>query len=436
MRRKARRGGGRQVELTIDAIGGRGDGVARLGGEAGGRLVYVPGTVPGDRLRARLTGERGGGYRGEIIELIEDGPGRHTPPCRHYGSCGGCTLQHLEPARYTAWTRDQVVQALARRGLSAVAVAPLVEVGAGTRRRATVTAACGPDGKVVVGYRERGSHAVVDVVACLLLTPALAELLPRLRAHLDDAVPEIRPLRITATETDDGLDLLFEAQVPPDLAAREGLARLAADADWARVTWQARDAPPEPVIVCRAPRVVFGGVPVALPPGGFLQPSREGEAALIDAVTGFLPDDAGTVADLYAGCGTFALSLAVRGHRVHAVEGDAAAHDALAQAVRAATMTDRVTSEQRDLERRPLQAAELAGYEAVVFDPPRAGARAQAADLAASSVPAVIAVSCNPHSFARDARILVDGGYRLDAVTPIDQFPWSAHVELVASFRR
>ena len=243
-------------------------------------------------------------------------------------------------------------------------------------------------------------------------------------------------MRITATETDDGLDLLFEAQVPPDLAAREGLARLAADADWARVTWQARDAPPEPVIVRRTPRVVFGGVPVALPPGGFLQPSREGEAALIDAVAGFLPDGADAVADLYAGCGTFALSLAARGRWVHAVEGDAAAHDALAQAIRAASMTDRVTSEQRDLERRPLQAAELAGYDAVVFDPPRAGARAQAGDLAASSVPAVIAVSCNPHSFARDARILVDGGYRLDAVTPIDQFPWSAHVELVASFRR
>ena len=433
MRRKARKGGGRQLEVAIEALGGRGDGVARL---PDGRPVYVPQSLPGDRLRVRLTGERAGGVTAEVVELLAEGPGRQEPPCRHYGPCGGCSLQHLAPDRYLAWKRDLVVTALERRGFVDPPVGDLATVAPDSRRRAVLAARCGRDGAVTLGFHGRASHSLVGVDHCLLLTPALQALLPALRAALPTVLGPGGGAQVVVTETESGVDLLLVSAAALDLGGREALAALARAADLARLSWRASGEDVEPLAVLRPPVLRFGGVAVTPPPGGFVQPTAEGEAALAKRALAALREEQRTVLDLYAGCGTFTFRLAGAGRRVRAVEGDAAAVEALQAAARAAGLGGRVDGEVRDLERRPLSGDDLNGFDAVLFDPPRAGAKAQAKALAASRVPLVLAVSCNPNSFARDARILVEGGYSLQAVTPIDQFPWSGHVELVSVLRR
>jgi 23S rRNA (uracil1939-C5)-methyltransferase len=280
----------------------------------------------------------------------------------------------------------------------------------------------------------------VDLTSCLVLTPSLTALLPPLRQAL---APLLQPREVAALslcETEGGIDLMVVSAAGPGLAAREALAALAEAQDLARLSWAARPAAgaapePEPVVVRRPPRVRFAEVAVEPPPGGFLQPTAEGEAALIARVLAYLPEGAETVADLYAGCGTFTFPLA-RHARVHAVERDAAALASLWAAARRADLAGRVTVTAQDLARAPVRAEELEGGDCVVFDPPRAGAREQATQIARSSLPAAIAVSCNPKTFARDARVLVDGGFTLVEVTPVDQFPWTGHLELVAKFRR
>ena len=445
MRRRARRGGGRQVELAIEGLGARGDGFAGLDG----RPVFVPYTLAGDRVRVRLTGERGGGYKAEMLELLEEGAGRVAPPCPHFGTCGGCALQHLSDAAYGEWKRDLVRQALAQRGLHEVPVAPLVRIAPGTRRRATL-AATRDGARVALGFHGRESHRVVDLESCLVLTPGLTALLPALREALAPLLAAREVAALTLCEIETGIDLLIVSATAPNLAAREALAALAEAQDLARLSWAqlsgagrptAGMAPePEPVVLRRAPRLRFAGVPVAPPPGGFLQPTVAGEAALVDRVLAYLPAGAETIAELYAGCGTFTFPLVQaqktgRG-RVHAVERDEAALAALWAAARKADLAGRITVTAQDLARMPVLAEDLEGGDCVVFDPPRAGAREQVAEIARSRAPAAVAVSCNPKTFARDARILVDGGYTLVEVTPIDQFPWTGHLELVASFRR
>jgi 23S rRNA (uracil1939-C5)-methyltransferase len=435
MRRRARKGGGRQLEARIEGLGARGDGFASLDG----RPVFVPFTVAGDRVRLRLTGTRAGGLKGEVLELLEEGPGRTEPPCPHFGVCGGCALQHLTDAAYARWKQGLVAQALARRGFGEVPVQPMIRIPPGTRRRATLAATRTETG-VTLGFHGRESHAVVDLETCLILTPRLMSLLPPLRQALAPLLQARETAAVTLTETEEGPDLLVVSAQGPGLAAREALAAFAEGQDLARLTWAARAKAgealePEPVVLRRPARLDFAGVAVEPPPGGFLQPTAAGEAALVERVLSYLPEAAAAVADLYAGCGTFTFPLAGRA-RVHAVERDEAALAALWSGARKADLAGRITIEARDLARAPVTAEELAGGDCVVFDPPRAGAREQAAEIARSTLPAAIAVSCNPNTFARDARTLVDGGFRLVEVTPIDQFPWTGHLELVASFRR
>jgi 23S rRNA (uracil1939-C5)-methyltransferase len=286
-----------------------------------------------------------------------------------------------------------------------------------------------------LGFLGRQSHRVVDLRSCLILTPTLLALIAPLRTALDLLVGARERWGLVVSETETGVDLCIQTRRAPELGDREALAALAEASDLARISWQDGEGEPEPVIVRRAPVVTFGEVAVTPPPGGFLQPSREGEKVLSELVLRHLPENASRVADLYCGCGTFTFRLAGRAP-VSAIEGDAAATEALQAAARAAGLTDRASAERRDLARRPLTADELAPFDCVVFDPPRAGAKAQAEQLARSRVPRIVAVSCNPATFARDARILADGGYRLTSVVPVDQFPWSAHLELVACLER
>jgi 23S rRNA (uracil1939-C5)-methyltransferase len=431
MRRKARRGGGRQVELTVEQLGARGDGVAHIDEQA----VFLPITLPGDRVVARISGERAGGLKAEVVELLELGPNRVEAPCPHFGPCGGCTVQHLDPAApYSDWKRGLVVQALQHRGFDAGLVRPLRRIEPGSRRRMSLTVLM-QGKKALLGFNGRESHMIVDLQTCLLVTPRLRALLAPLRAALAERLAPRERAEVVATETGTGLDLLITCAARLDLQAREAWAAFAEAEDLARLSWRHPEEESEPLAVRRAPKVTFAGVAVEPVAGGFLQPSVAGEQLLTELVMGLIPGDVDTVADLFCGCGTFTFPLA-RVARVHAVESDARALAALWAGARRGDFANRITVEQRDLTRQPVLADELDGGDCVVFDPPRAGARDQVIELAGSSIPTIVAVSCNPNTFGRDARILVEGGYELTEVTPVDQFPWSGHVELVAGFKR
>ena len=408
-RRRLRRPMTGEAGTAVVRLAARGDGVT-----ADGR--FVPGAVPGDLLLPD----------GRLLP----GPQRVAPACRHFGTCGGCQLQHAGEAALADFARARCLEPLSALGIRPAEVRPVHLSPPGARRRASLRAAR-RDGVVRLGFSRRGAHALVDVVECPVLAPSLAALVPPLRALLARLLPPRGAVSAALALCDQGVDLLLSDLAPDRLdgaealaafAREEGLARLAiAGPDGLDILWE-----PEPATV------TLGGVRVRHPPGAFLQATADGEAALVAAVR----EGAGkarAVADLFAGLGTFALPLSAAA-RVHAVEGSGAAVSALLRAARAAGRP--VSAEHRDLFRRPLAAAELASFDAVVFDPPRSGAAAQAAELAQAPVPVAIAVSCNPATFARDALRLVSGGFRLETLWPVAQFRWSTHVELVARFER
>ena len=423
----------RMVELEIEEVGARGDGVARLDGES----VFVPFTIAGDKVVARIESRRGDGLVANLIEILEPGPDRVTPPCSHFGRCGGCTLQHMDDDAYAEWKRDLLIVPLARHGFGDISVEPMIRVPPASRRRATF-AITRSKGITLAGFNARASHTIIDVERCPLLESALIALLPPLRALLTKIVPGGTGGDVVVTLTDGGLDVLVEAEARLDLLERETLAAFAESADLARLHWRRPgDGFAEPISRRRPAEVSFSGVSVEPSPGGFLQPTRGGELAIAQIILAAVAAGA-PVADLYAGCGSFTVPLARLGP-VHAVEGEQAPLAALDVAARRAGLP--ISSEVRDLARRPLAVHELVSYRSVVMDPPRAGAAAQVAELAKPAAPkggpcVIVMVSCNPATLARDLRVLVDGGWRLDSVTPIDQFPWSSHLETVAVLRR
>lgn len=386
---------------TIVRVAARGDGVT-----ADGRHAAF--AAPGDTLTDT----------GEVVP----GPHHQVPPCRHFPECGGCQLQHLDDESYAGFVADRVATALDAQGLSAT-IRPALLSPPRARRRATLHYDRG-----LLGFTANASHAIVDMRECHILHPALFALVAPLRALLQRLRPR-RRADVHLTLTDQGADVLLGGVAAEGLAAAEALtvfaqthclARLSIDDGFGPETrWE-----PQPVTV------TLGGTPVLFPPAGFLQATAEGEAALVAAVREATAG-AGAVADLFAGLGTFALALP---GRVYAAEG---ARDALLALKAAAARAGRpVFAEHRDLFRRPLTTAELDRFDAIVLDPPRAGAREQAAQLAASRAGRLAYVSCNPSSFARDAKVLCEGGWRLDWVQPVGQFRWSTHVELAARFSR
>ncbi len=412
------------IEVVVDRLGAAGDGIA----EHGGQRLFVPGALPGERLLVHLGPPRGDGRVATIVRRLTDAETRIAPACRHFGRCGGCALQHLATHAYAEWKRDLIVEALARRGLDGAAVAEVLVVPPGDRRRA-VFSAVGRKGGAVLGFAEAQSHALVDIAECPVIAPALFRLTVPLRSLLSTLLGTGQRGQAIATLTGSGIDLVLEVDGTPDLRAREGLAAFAEEADIARLSWRRPGGTVEILAARREVTVPFDGMPAVFPPGAFLQASLAGEAALIAEVLAGV-GKARTILDLYAGIGTFSLPMA-RHAKVTAMEGDPGAVKALA-----ASGKGRIAAERRDLGRDPPDAKALSRFDAVVFDPPRAGARAVAENLARSTVPTIVAVSCNPQTFARDARTLADGGYRLDRLRPIDQFLWSPHVELVALFHR
>ncbi len=409
------------MHLLIDHVGHRGDGVAFVDGKA----VYVRFALPGETIE--VADVPGHPDRRRLLAIGTASGERIAPFCPYFGVCGGCAIQHWQAERYRAWKREVVVETLAQAGL-ACEVAPLIDAHGKGRRRVTLHARMGPHGALKVGFAAANTHDIVAVDGCPILDPALSGALDAARALAGPLIPAGKPLDIQITATDNGLDVDIRGSGPPRPATIAALSRIAEQQHLARLTRHG-----ELVLLRSPPSTRIGGATVILPPGSFLQATAAGEETLAALVI----DHCGRakhIADLFCGVGPFALRLAARA-RISAFDSDAAAVTALQKASTASGLKP-VKAETRDLFRRPLMPEELRDFDAVIFDPPRQGAQAQAEKLAASKVPVIVAVSCNVATFARDARILVDGGYRLDTVTPVDQFRHTPHVELVAQFSR
>jgi 23S rRNA (uracil1939-C5)-methyltransferase len=409
------------VELLIEAVGGEGDGVA-----AG--PLFVPFTLPGERVLAAGSGERR-----SLVEVLAASAERVMPPCPHFGVCGGCALQHWAPGPYLAWKVERLAGTLARQRIETEILSPFA-AQPGTRRRLALHARKGSREAARLGYKARKSWDLVEIAVCPIADPRLQAAIPalkRLAAPLFEHPKSAPTLHVTLTDTGLDVDISGVERKSGGLSAdaRMRVAERAAAADLARVTLDG-----EVAYLARQPTVRFGAATVALPAGGFLQATPQAEAAMA-AFVAEAAAGAGRIADLYCGVGTFTFRLAEIAP-VHAADFSDEAVRALTAALATAPGLKGVTAEARDLVRRPVLAEELKRVDVAVFDPPRAGAAEQSAELARSSVGRVIGVSCNPATFARDARTLIDAGFRLARVLPVDQFLWSPHVELVGVFQR
>lgn len=402
--------------VTIERLGAKGDGVAR----SEGTERFIAGALPGE------TWEIGDGVP---PRRVTDSPARRVAPCRHFGTCGGCMSQHMNDALYNEWKTAIVRDAFAHRGLDAD-VRPVLRLPLQTRRRAFLgIERRGAD--VVIGFREEGQHALVNMDECLLLDAAIVAALPHFKAMARIAMPDRTSGRLVVTRLDAGLDVAFDnghKMLKPDERAQ--LAGLADSARIARLVVAG-----DPIVVRAEPRLALSGVEVDVPPSLFLQAVPEAERVMIDLVTAALPKKAKRVADLFSGLGTFTFPLARR-VQVTAFDSDRRAIQVLEAAVRRASGLKPIEARVRDLFREPLSPKELENFDAVVLDPPRAGAAEQAERLARSKVPVVIAVSCAPATLARDARTLIDAGFKMGPVHPIDQFIFSPHIEAVTVFQR
>ena len=406
------------MALHITALGRHGEGVA----EGPGGPVYVPFTLPGETVQATVEGKRA-----RLIGIVEPSPARAEPPCPHFTRCGGCAVQHWAEAPYRAWKQGLVHTALRHRHIDAP-VGELADAHGAGRRRVTLHVLFA-GGRVLAGFMEGRSHRLIDLDACPILCPELAgaaaiarELGAAVRGHA-------KSFDILITASDTGLDCDLRGRIPDHPDIQMDLSEAAQRLDLARITVNG-----DLGLERRAPMLRAGPARIPLPPGTFLQATAQGEETLAQLVLA-AAGEAGRVADLFCGIGPFALRLAEHAS-VLAVDSDGPALKALDRAARATPGLKPVATERRDLFRNPLAPRELDRFDAVIFDPPRAGAQAQARELALSKVPTVVAVSCDPASLARDLAILTEGGYRIERVTPVDQFKHAAHVEAVAVLRR
>lgn len=409
------------MEVLIQAIGGEGDGIA-----AG--PIFAPFTLPGERARVG-----GGGDRRQTLEILQASPERVEPPCPHFGVCGGCALQHWEHGAYLAWKVERLRTTLGRERIE-TEILPAFAAEPESRRRLALHARQGKRDEARLGYKMRKSWDLVEIDVCPISDPALVAALPALRrlaAPLFEHPKSAPTLHVTLTDAGVDVDITGVEKKSGGLSAdaRMRVAEAAAAGGLARVTLDGEMAFQEHACTVR-----LGEAVVALPPGAFLQAVPAAEVAMARLVVE-ASEGAGRIADLFCGVGTFTLRLAEIAP-VYAADGAAPAIQALKAALATAPGLKGVTAEARDLTRRPMLAEEMKKIDAAVFDPPRAGAAEQAAEIARSKVSRAVGVSCNPATFVRDARILIDAGFRLDRVLPVDQFLWSPHVELVGVFSR
>ncbi|MCP4933112.1 MAG: class I SAM-dependent RNA methyltransferase [bacterium] len=411
-----------ETNLKIESLGAGGDGVAT---SHEGMPVFVPLALPGETVAVEIDDGRG-----KLLWIVEPSSDRIKPVCSHFTQCGGCTLQHLRAPVYEDWKREQLALSLAARGLE-TKVSPL-EVGAIGMRRRAVLSATRTKKSVMIGYFKRSSHELVDIHQCPVLSPDIVEALPALRKLVRPLLSRKNIARISVLSTQGGLDVVIDEVEPVEEASqRVKLVELCAGLSLARLTVSG-----EMIIEKDRPYISFDGLKAVSPPGGFLQASQVIQDKMIAHIQELVSAGKahkGRALDLYSGMGTFSLPLA-RYFKVLAVEYDKTALSALRHAIGLSEGLKPVEILERDLTIMPLSAFELRDYDVALFDPPRSGARAQVAELAKSDIPRLIAISCSPASFARDARILIDGGYELRSLTPFDQFLYSTHVELVGEF--
>ncbi|ANP84317.1 class I SAM-dependent RNA methyltransferase [Rhizobium leguminosarum] len=411
--------------VTIEKLGAQGDGIA----SSAGGPVYVPFSLPGETVAiARVKSQ------GTIMSITTPSPDRQEPPCRHFGpdglngTCGGCTVQHMADAPYRAFKRQLVIDALKSKGLTPE-VGEIVPARPGERRR-VVFAARKTEKDMLVGFNQAESHHIVAIEECPISSAGIIARLPAIRAIAASLATSAEPFRVAVLETLSGLDIsVDDVKKLSDPQRRKAIETALSLRGIARVSLNG-----EILVEPSKPMVEFGGVQVSPPPGGFTQATKPAEEAMAELVIAHA-GKAKRIADLFAGSGTFSLRLARIG-RVHAVEAEAKALAALDHAARNTQGLKPVTVEKRDLFRRPLMTQEFKPFDAVVLDPPRAGAEFQCQELARSGVKRIVAVSCNPLTLARDLAILVEGGYRITGVTPIDQFLWTSHVEVVATLEK
>ncbi len=407
-----------ECDLLINRLGAQGDGVA----DPDGRNIFVPFALPGERITAEVEGQRG-----HLLRVLEPSSERIAPVCKHFGKCGGCSVQHLAPGAYASWKQAMVIDAFRARGL-APQVDALQRPG-GKRRRAALKALRSESG-VEIGFHEAASHELVAIAECPVLEPKIVAALPAVAKLIAPLLPKRSEVRVTITLTRSGLDVDVEGterKLTPEIrsalasgASTLGLARLVVGGDV--------------VVEILQPFLTFATADVILPPGVFVQAVEAAETEIANRVVAAI-GKSNRVADLFCGLGAFTFPLAARA-RVSAYDGSRSAITALANAAKKTSALKPIDAVVRDLFRDPLSPLELNEHDVVVFDPPRVGAEAQSQRLARSKVKTVVAVSCNPATLARDARHLVDGGYKIESVTPVDQFVYSAHVEVVAVFRR
>lgn len=406
--------------LRIDRLGAQGDGVAVCDGVP----VFVPFSLPSETVDALVEGERG-----RVIGVVKPSAQRVEPVCDHFGRCGGCALQHYKAEAYRDWKRGLVQSALSMRGI-ATDVEPLVSVGLGSRRRAVLTAR--REGAVVrIGFHEAGSQALIDVQVCPVMASEIVNVLPGLRELVQPLVSSQTQARIHVLRADNGLDVdVSGVNAKLSSKTRAGLAEAAAALRLVRLSLD-RD----PLYQSGVPVVAAGLAQIVPPPGGFVQASALAEAAIAERAVAAFGKRARQAADLFCGVGAFSFALAAKA-KVLAIDNERPAIAALEEARRRAQGVRAIETRLRDLFQEPLSRKELDRFDLVLFDPPRAGAKDQASMLAKSKVPVVVAVSCNPATLARDLRMMIDGGYRLESVTPIDQFLFTHHVEAVAVLKR
>jgi len=451
-RRAAGRGGGQRqqdrtvrlprnappVEVEIGHVGGRGDGVGkaeyRHNHVTAAHSVFVPATLPGERVLAQPVSISGQGIRTIPREILTASPDRRDPDCAAFPACGGCSFQHWRDAPVTAWKEQLVTGFLGRAGVTLPSITPPHVSPRQARRRATFHLKRLAGG-IAAGFLERGSDRIIAPEGCSVLLPDLMKLLSSLGALAADRFPVGLTIDAQANDLDNGICLLLRGPRGWHDGILERLAGWAADAGLARLSVAEEAAEPLTLLAPAPPVLRLGRIAVTPPPGAFLQATRDAESALQAAVTQIC-SGASRVIDLFAGCGTLSLPLLPDLSYLLAAESDRAALGALKSAVDAAGLGARLDCLEIDLMRAPLAADRLEQADAVIVDPPRAGAAAQCEQLASCQVPVIAMVSCNPASFARDAAVLVEGGYRLDSLRVIDQFRFTSHVELVAGFRR
>ena len=420
------------LELTVDQMGAAGDGTARHDGGP----VFLPQTLPGEVVRARIIGKRGEARVAQAEGWLTESPDRVAPPCVHFPTCGGCVLQHWAPAPYAEWKRARLVEALARAGFEDAPVAELVATPRNCRQRADFGLERLPDGRVNIGFHQRGTTALVPMRECHVLLPALVALLPALAETLQHLEGLRRLGSAVINMLSSGPDILLRTDAPLTMPDRRALAALATRVGIPRIAWAGKGAGAEVAAQIGAVRHLLSGTEVVPAPGAFLQASAPGEAAIIAAMLAGLPKKLlgrGNIADLYAGIGTLSIPLAARG-RVTAFESLPDAVAALASAAGKGGV--KVHAVKRDLDRQPLAGPDLKDFAAVVLDPPYAGAAEQVGLLARAGVPAIVYVSCNPAALAKDTKSLHAAGYRVVAATPVDQFLWSPHLEAVVAFAK